>query len=101
MGRQKSHRDFGYSVVREKTQTERVVPVAKTTVNLIVQPLLREDVTLSSIAGQEPHRAYTANEGGRDSASGTVRADARSHTSVCFHLKQTLYTESSLLFIFI
>jgi len=52
VGRQKSHRDFGYSVVREKTQTERVVPVAKTTVNLIVQPLLREDVTCLQSLGK-------------------------------------------------
>jgi len=42
--RQKSHRDFGYSVVDEKTQTEGVIPVAKTTVTLdneIVQSLLQ------------------------------------------------------------
>ncbi len=48
MGRQKSHRDFGYSVVREKTQTEGVIPVAKTTVTLddeIVQSLLQGDLT--------------------------------------------------------
>ena len=44
MVRQKSHRDFGYSVVDEKTQTEGVIPVAKTTVTLdneIVQSLLQ------------------------------------------------------------
>jgi len=48
VGRQKSHRDFGYSVVSEKTQTEGVIPVAKTTVNLdneIVQSLLQGDLT--------------------------------------------------------
>lgn len=48
MVRQKGHRDFGYSVVREKTQTEGVIPVAKTTVKLdneIVQSLLRGDLT--------------------------------------------------------
>ena len=48
MGRQKSHRDFGYSVVREKTQTEGVIPVAKTPVTLddeIVQSLLQGDLT--------------------------------------------------------
>lgn len=48
MVRQKSHRDFGYSVVDEKTQTEGVTPVAKTTVNLnneIVQSLLQGDLT--------------------------------------------------------
>jgi hypothetical protein len=33
--RQKNHRDFGYSVVRQKTQTEGVIPVAKMTVNLV------------------------------------------------------------------
>jgi len=45
---QKSHWDFGYSVVDEKTQTEGVVPVAKTTValdNEIVQSLLQGDLT--------------------------------------------------------
>lgn len=48
MGRQKSHRDFGYSVVTEKTQTEGVIPVAKTKVTLddeIVQSLLGGDLT--------------------------------------------------------
>ena len=48
MGRQKNHRDFGYSLVSEKTQTEGVIPVAKTTVNLdneIVQSLLQGDLT--------------------------------------------------------
>lgn len=45
---QKSNRDFGYSVVDEKTQTEGVTPAAKTTVNLdneIVQSLLQGDLT--------------------------------------------------------
>ena len=45
---QKSHRDFGYSVVKQKTQTEGVIPVAKTTValdNEIVQSLLQGDLT--------------------------------------------------------
>lgn len=48
MVRQKSHRDFGYSVVDEKTQIEGVIPVAKTTValdNEIVQSLLQGDLT--------------------------------------------------------
>jgi len=46
--RQKSHRDFGYSVVDEKSQTEGVISVAKTTVTLdneIVQSLLQGDLT--------------------------------------------------------
>lgn len=45
---QKSHRDFGYSVVNEKTQTEGVIPVAKMIValdNEIVQSLLQGDLT--------------------------------------------------------
>ncbi|WP_213697676.1 hypothetical protein [Acetomicrobium sp.] len=45
---QKSHRDFGYIVVDEKTQTEGVIPAAKTTValdNEIVQSLLQGDLT--------------------------------------------------------
>lgn len=48
MVRQKSHRDFGYSVVDEKTQTEGVTPVAKTAValdNEIAQSLLQGDMT--------------------------------------------------------
>jgi transposase-like protein len=48
VGRQKNHRDFGYSVVTEKTQTEGVIPVAKTTINLddeIVQSLVQGDLT--------------------------------------------------------
>ncbi len=45
---QKSHRDFGYSVVRQKTQTEGVTPAAKTTVSFdseTVQSLLQGDLT--------------------------------------------------------
>ncbi|WP_213698656.1 hypothetical protein [Acetomicrobium sp.] len=48
MGRTKSHWDFGYSVVDEKTQTEGVTPVAKTPVNFdseIVQSLLQGYLT--------------------------------------------------------
>ncbi len=46
--RRKSHRDFGYCKVSEKTQTEGMTSVAKTTVNFdseIIDSLLLGDLT--------------------------------------------------------
>ena len=66
MERQKGHRGFGYSVVREKTQTEAVIPAAKRTVKLdneIVQSLLQGDLTCLEFGGQGPHRASAEDEG--------------------------------------
>jgi hypothetical protein len=74
VGRQKSHRNFGYSVDREITQTERVIPVAKTTVNLVyygdtpkLEPESRYGLNLWGIRGDReasqtssgfPERSY-------------------------------------------